>query len=126
MNWRKILIGLLAVAFAVECLYPIGGFLFPEKTLELFGMPANPDTRFLAFVLTWCLLFVAAACGLALWQVAKDVPAGWQLSLVLGYWWIAIGIALAIAYGRTDNLFLDSLKGGLIVIAAHLSGPGRG
>lgn len=122
---RRALTGLLIFAFATELLFPLFGFLVPDRTLGLFKVGVTDDTRFLAFVVSWSLLFVAVICGLALWRVLRGEIDGWYLSYALGYWWIGIGIGLAAVHGRIDNLFLDTLKGLLIVVAAHLSHPRR-
>lgn len=123
MSAKRVLIAILIIAFIIECLYPLGGFLAPDKMLELFRVGVTPDTRFLTFILTWCLLFVAIVCGLTLRLVQKGDPAGWTLSYVLGLWWIGIGLGLCLVYGRIDNLFLDALKGLIITVAAWQSRP---
>lgn len=118
---RKVLIGILGLAFLVECLFPLGGFFLPETALGLFKVGVTPDTLFLGYVSTWCLLFVAIICGLALHWVLKNETAGWTLSYILGAWWIGIGSALYFVYGRVDNLFLDALKGAIILGSAVAS-----
>ena len=118
MNWRKLLLGTLIVSLAIEVLWPILGFFAPSFTLGLFKVAVNADTLFLAFVLAWCLLFVALACGQALLWVKRNVAAGWTLSLILGGWWIGIGVALFAFHGKLENLFLDGLKGAILVAAA--------
>jgi hypothetical protein len=123
MNWRKLLIGILGLAFAIECLWPIGGFLAPEKLLEAFKIQSTPDALFLTFVLAWCLLFVAVICGLALRLVLRNDPKGWTLSYLLGLWWVGIGGTLFLRYGKVENLFLDGLKGALIFAFAWGSRP---
>jgi len=123
MNWRKILIGVLLFATLVEFLFPIGGFLMPEKVLEIFKVAPSPDTLFLTFVAAWLLLFVALVCALTVWLVMKNGRAGWYLAFILGYWWVGIGVGLAIVYQRYDNLVLDALKGLIIAVSAHKSLP---
>ena len=125
MAAKRVLVGILGLAFAIECLFPIGGFLFPARTLGLFGVGVTQDTLFLSAVSTWCLLFVAAVCGLAFVWVVRDDPVGWTLSYVLGTWWIGIGLALFLGYGKIENLFLDALKGAIILGAAIASRPRR-
>ena len=123
MNWRKILIGVLLFATVVEFLFPLGGFLMPERVLELFKVGSSPDTLFMAFVASWLLLFVALVCALTVWLVKQNVRAGWYLSFTLGYWWVGIGVGLAVVYQRYDNLVLDALKGLIIAVSAHKSLP---
>lgn len=120
---RKVLIGILGLAFVIECLFPIGGFFMPDLALSLFKVQSTPDTLFLGHVASWLLLFVAIICGLTLRMVMKNEATGWTLSYILGAWWIGIGTALCVLYGRLDNLFLDALKGLIILVSAYQSRP---
>ncbi len=121
MNARKLLIAILTVSLVIEVLWPVFGFFFPGLLLELFKMAPTPDVHFLAFVISWCLLFVALICGYALKLVLKNHPTGWTLSYILGLWWVGIGGSLFLLHGKIENLFLDGLKGALIVAAAYAS-----
>lgn len=116
--WMKLLLGTLLVAGVIETLWPVLGFGAPDFLLTQFGMQVNADSRFLAFVLAWCLLFVALVCWYAFYLVRKGERAGVQLSLILGLWWVGIGLGLFLGYGRVDNLFLDGLKGAVLALAA--------
>ena len=120
--WKKILVLLLSLSFLLEMLLAVGGFFASDTLLTQFKLSSTPDTAFMGFVLAWLLLFVAIICGLALKLVLGGDRAGWTLSYVLGLWWVAIGIGLWWGYGRIDNLFMDSLKGALIILAARMSG----
>ncbi len=121
MNARKALIAILTVALVIEVLWPVVGFFAPSFLLELFKMAPTPDVSFLAFVISWCLLFVAIVCALALKLVLKNQAMGWTLSYILGFWWVGIGGSLFLIHGKIENLFLDGLKGALIVAAAYAS-----
>jgi Na+-driven multidrug efflux pump len=121
MNARKALIAILTLSLVIEILWPVFGFLAPTFLLELFKMTPTPDLHFLAFVISWCLLFVALVCGYALRQVLRNQPSGWTLSYILGFWWVGIGFSLFFAYGKLENLFLDGVKGALIVAATYAS-----
>ena len=121
MNARKALIAILTVALVIEVLWPVFGFFAPSLLLELFKMAPTPDVSFLAFVISWCLLFIAIICGLALKLVLKNHAIGWTLSYILGFWWVGIGGSLFLIHGKIENLFLDGLKGALIVAAAYAS-----
>jgi hypothetical protein len=119
--WKKILVLLLSVSLLLESLLAAGGFFARELMLTQFKLGYTPDSAFMGFVLAWLLLFVAIICGLALKLVLAGDRAGWTLSRVLGVWWVGIGVGLYLGYGRIDNLFMDSLKGALILLAARLS-----
>jgi hypothetical protein len=125
MNWRKVLVGILGLALVIECLWPIGGFLVPEKLLDGFKIAPTADTLFLTFVLTWCLLFVAIICAITLRLVIQNNPVGWTLSYALGLWWVGIGGSLFLLYGKVENLFLDGLKGAIIAVSAWASRPSK-
>ncbi|RFP64455.1 hypothetical protein D0N36_14145 [Hymenobacter lapidiphilus] len=114
---RTALLILLILSLVFELILTVGGFFAPEMLLAKFGVGVTPDTRFLAFVLAWLLLFVSLAIVLALvwvWRRDGGYPA---LCYLLGFWWIGIGLGLYLGYGRFDNLLLDGLKGVLLVLA---------
>ena len=121
MNARQLLLILLVVSSVIEFLFPLGGFLAPAQMLEIFKVGVTPDTLFLTFILAWSLGFVAIVCALTARLVWGGEPFGWTLSYLLGFWWIGIGVTLFVVHGRVDNLFLDALKGALIVAAAWKS-----
>jgi hypothetical protein len=114
---RSVLLILLVLSLLIELVLAAGGFLAPATLLARFGAGATPDTLFLAHVVAWMLLFVSLVAALALkwvWQRHPDYPV---LCYLLGFWWIGIGLALYLGFGRFDNLLLDSLKGLLLVLA---------
>ena len=84
-------------------------------------MSVTPDTAFLGYIVGWLLLLVSLVCGLALWQVWQRTPDYATLCYLLGFWWIGIGIGIYLAFGKPDNLLLDSLKGLLLVILTNRS-----
>lgn len=122
-GWRKALLIVLGVAFGIEVLWPLGGFLAPSALLQLFKIGETPDTLFLTFVLAWCLLLVALVCGYAFLLVKRSERAGWALSQILGWWWVGIGGTLFLFHGKWENLILDAFKGALIVVFAYQSKP---
>ncbi len=114
---RTLLLILLVLALLFELLLTVGGFFAPDKLLTQFGVGVTPDTRFLAFVVAWLLLFVSLAIGLALVWVWQRHPGYVALCYLLGFWWMGIGLGLYLGYGRFDNLLLDAVKGLLLVLA---------
>lgn len=111
-------LALLGIALVIELLFTLGGFFAPTATLGAFGVSVTPETRFLGHVVAWTLLFITLICGLALKLVLRNDAVGWTLSYVMGVWWIGIGLALCFGYGQLPNLFIDTLKGALLVLAA--------
>ena len=113
---RTLLLIVLFVALLLELALTGGSFFAPAQTLALFGVKYGPSNAFLGYVLGWLLLFVSMVCGVALIQVQKRRPGFATWCYLLGVWWIGIGIGIYLAYGKPDNLLLDSVKGLLIVI----------
>ena len=91
-------------------------FFAPAFTLKQFGVVYSPDTTFLAYIVGWLLLFVSLVAAVALVQVQRRRPGFATWCYLLGLWWIGIGIGIYFAFGKPDNLLLDSAKGLLIVI----------
>lgn len=113
---RTLLLVVLSIALLIELALTGGAFFAPAFTLAQFGVKYGPEMTFLAYIVGWFLLFVSLAAAVALAQV-------WQRRLgfatwcyLLGLWWIGIGIGIYYAFGKPDNLFLDSVKGLFIVI----------
>jgi len=118
---RTLLMAILVLALFVELALTGGAFFARDLTLQQFGVVTTPDTSFLGYVVAWLLFFVSLVCGLALWQVWQRQPAYATLCYLLGFWWMGIGVGIYVAFGRPDNLILDSLKGLLIVILTNRS-----
>lgn len=118
---RNLLLAILTLALLIELALTGGAFFARELTLQQFGVTTTPDTSFLGYIVAWTLFFVSLVCGLALWRVWERQPGYTTLCYLLGFWWIGIGIGIYVAFGKPDNLLLDSLKGLLIVILTSLS-----
>ena len=122
---RTLLLLVLAIAVVLELALTVGAFFFPAFTLAQFGVTYGPETKFLAYLTGWFLLFVTLAAGLA-WAWVRQGHAGAAgLCYLLGGWWIGIGIGIFVAFGKPDNLLLDTLKGLLIVVLTWRGQRGR-
>ncbi len=122
---RRFLLLLLFVAIVLELALTGGAFFAPAFTLGKFGVKYGPDTAFLAYLTGWFLLFVSAVAGLALawvWQRQRHFAA---LCYLLGLWWVGIGTGIYAAFGKPDNLLLDSLKGLLLIFLTWRCQSGR-
>ena len=122
---RFFLLLLLFGALVLELALTGGAFFAPAFTLGKFGVKYGPDTAFLAYLTGWFLLFVSAVAGLAfawVWQRQRHFAA---LCYLLGLWWVGIGIGIYAAFGKPDNLLLDSLKGLLLIFLAWSYQRGR-
>ena len=122
---RTLLLLILAIAVLLELALTVGAFFFPVFTLAQFGVAYGPETRFLAYLTGWFLLLVTLAAALA-WAWVRQRHAGAAgLCYLLGVWWIGIGIGIFVAFGKPDNLLLDTLKGLLIVVLTWRGHRGR-
>lgn len=122
---RKLLLLVLLVAFLIELALTGGAFFAPKFTLTQFGVNFGPDTVFLTYIVGWLLGFVTLVALVALLQVWQRRPTYATWCYVLGVWWMGIGIGIYFAFGKPDNLLLDSVKGLLIVILAWRCQVGR-
>jgi hypothetical protein len=113
---RTLLLVVLLIALFIEVALTGGAFFAPAFTLAQFGVKYGPETRFLTYILGWLLGFVSLAALVALVQVAQRQRGYAAWCYVLGVWWVGIGIGIYFAFGKPDNLLLDSVKGLLIVV----------
>jgi hypothetical protein len=113
---RTLLLIVLVVALFLELALTGGAFFAPAFTLAQFGVKYGPETTFLAYIVAWLLLFVSLVAAVATVQVWQRRPGFASWCYLLGLWWIGIGIGIYVAFGKPDNLLLDSVKGLLIVI----------
>lgn len=120
---RRILIVSLALAGLLELALTVGGFVAPGMLLEAFKVGGSSDTFFLGDVIAWLLMAVTVMCALSLRWVLAGKSVGWSMALILGVWWVGIGLDLALRFGSMPNLVLDSLKGAVIATSAWLSRP---
>jgi hypothetical protein len=112
---RTLLLIILAISAILELGLTGGAFFYPTLTLAQFKVNYGPETTFLAYITGWFLLLVALLALLALVRVWQRRPGYAGLCYLLGLWWIGLGVGIYVAFGRPDNLLLDSLKGVLIV-----------
>ena len=113
---RTLLLVVLLIALLLELALTGGAFVAPVFTLAQFGVKYGPETTFLAYIVAWFLLFVSLVAAVALAQVWQRRPGFATWCHLLGVWWIGIGVGIFYAFGKPDNLLLDSVKGILIVI----------
>ncbi|WP_305031909.1 hypothetical protein [Hymenobacter convexus] len=113
---RTLLLVVLSIALLLEVALTGGAFFAPAFTLTQFGVKYGPETTFLTYIVGWLLGFVSLVALVALVQVWQRQRGYATWCYVLGLWWIGIGIGIYYAFGKPDNLLLDSVKGLLIVI----------
>ena len=114
---KKILVGVLALSTVIETFLGIGALLSPEKMMGLFGITTiTPDVLYMACIISWLCLVVSVLTGLATFWVYKDRCHGYTLSLILGAFWLGIGLHLGLVFSRPQHLVLDAAKGLLIIV----------
>ena len=113
---RTLLLIILLIALLLELALTGGAFFAPVFTLTQFGVKYGPETTFLVYIVAWFLLFVSLVAAVALAQVWQQRSGFAIWCYLLGVWWIGIGVGIYYAFGKPDNLLLDSVKGILIVI----------
>ncbi|GAA3982619.1 hypothetical protein [Hymenobacter antarcticus] len=113
---RTLLLVVLSIALLLELALTGGAFFAPVFTLTQFGVKYGPETTFLAYIVAWFLFFVSLVAAVALAQVWQRRPGFATWCYLLGLWWVGIGIGIYYAFGKPDNLLLDSVKGILIVV----------
>ena len=113
---KNLLLIFLSLAMLIDAALAGIAFVNPAKALELFEVGYNNDTAFLAYIIAWFCLLFSSLCALAVILLKNEIPGYRPLIFVIGCWSIGIGIGIYIVFKKTDNLFLDSLKGLIIVI----------
>jgi hypothetical protein len=112
---RKLLIAVLILSFIIEVGLAGGIFFAKDLISKQFGVTMNQDTEFLSYIVGWLCIFVSLIIGLAIYQLWNNNPNYATLCYIMGYFWIAIGSAIFVAFHKPDNLVIDTLKGMLIV-----------
>lgn len=111
---KKALIVVLIIAFLIEAVLTFLCFFMPVKTFELFGMPYNEAYAFLGYLTGWFLLLISTLIAFAIYSLIKNKDVT-SLIYILGIWWTFLGIAIYFKFGKPDNLYLDSVKGVVLV-----------
>lgn len=122
---RKLLIALLIISLLIELAIAFGAIITPRFALQQFKIGETPDTAFLAYTVGWLCLFVSLICALVLYRVWYGKGDYATLGYLLGFWWIALGIGIYIAFGKADNLLLNSLKGLLLTVLINKAMAGE-
>lgn len=116
---KKALVFVLSLSALVELYLALGVLFKPEMMMQSFGIASlTGEISYMAAIIGWfCLLTTAAAVLSALW-VWQSRREGYTLALVLGLFWIGIGLHLGLGFARPQHLGLDAAKGLLILILA--------
>src|ERR1700712_1110231 len=121
--WKTLLLATLLFALVVECAMTAAGFFAPVMMLEKFQIAPDGGTLFLGHVIAWFLLLVDGMIVYAIRAVRRGDRQGWTMTRYLAGWWVLLGISIFVFFRRPDNLFLDSLKGLILLVAAQKTQP---
>lgn len=115
----------LVIALALELLSEVAAsvvaLFYPLQGLKEFHVDVSPGTIFESFVIGLLFGLVSAIIAAAIYYICKKSWVGWKISYVLGVFWVIFGGSLFLAYGRTENLYLDFCPGLLIIILTFFS-----
>ena len=108
---KTTLIYFLGLSLFIEFILSVFGILFTELGLTIFGIETNNQTLFLGSVIGWLCLFVTMIIFLGMYYLIKNKSTVFGILYCLGIFWILIGLGIYFKFDRNDNLFLDSIKG---------------
>lgn len=111
IKMKTTLIYFLGLSLFIEFILSVFGILFTELGLTIFGIETNNQTLFLGSVIGWLCLFVTMIIFLGMYFLIKNKSTVFGILYCLGIFWILIGLGIYFKFDRTDNLFLDSIKG---------------
>jgi hypothetical protein len=117
---KKYIIITLAIAFVIELALTFLAFFMPSTAAELFQMKYSNENAFLVFIIAWFLLLVTVFIGYIIYLLIKNQDAT-QFIYIIGFWWLGLGVGVYFAFGKYDNLLLDSSKGILLLVLNYLN-----
>ncbi len=112
---KKYILITLAIAFVIELALTFLAFFMPTTAAELFQMKYSGENAFLVFIIAWFLLLLTSIIGYIIYLLRNKKNAK-ELIYIIGFWWIGLGIGVYLAFGKFDNLMLDSTKGLVLVL----------
>lgn len=117
---KKTLVIILWVSIAFELILGLGILLFPTSLMGVFAITTiNDELLYLAAIVGWfCLLTTLIAFASVQW-IRQGQNKGYILAMILGAFWIGIGLHLALVFQRPQHLILDAAKGLVIFILAY-------
>ena len=119
IKMKTTLIYFLGLSLFIEFILSVFGILFTELGLIIFGIETNNQTLFLGSVIGWLCLFVTMIIFLGMYFLIKNKSTVFGILYCLGIFWILIGLGIYFKFDRTDNLFLDSIKGLILVLLTY-------
>ncbi len=112
---KKYILITLAIAFVIELALTVLAFFMPATAAELFQMKYSGENAFLVFITACFLFLVTSIIGYIIYLLRNKKNAK-ELIYIIGFWWIGLGIGVYLAFGKFDNLMLDSTKGLVLVL----------
>ncbi len=108
---RNFLIVLLVLSGVFEIYQTVCAFLNPLWILSILQIPDSVGARTINHITAWFLLLVSVLILTCIQWVRRQKSEGLTLAIILGLWWVGIGIGIFVASGISTNLYADSLKG---------------
>ncbi len=112
---KKLLIVVLGISLIIELALAVMCFFMPVTAFEFLALKYDETYILLGHIIAWFLLLVSSLLLYTIYCLIKNKDCSFLLYL-LGIWWIFLGIGIYLKFGRPDNLFLDSLKGLVIIV----------
>ena len=117
---KNLLLLTLLLAVVIEIALTVLCFFKPTIALQLFGLQYNEQTSFLGYIIAWFCLLVSALIVYAALLLKNNNTAHKTIIYILGCWWFFLGIGIYINFKKADNLFIDSLKGAILIALTYL------
>ncbi len=116
------LLAVLGFSTLVELYLGLGVLFKPEMLMQSFGVTAiNGEILYMAAIIGWFCLLTTAAAALSAWWVWNSRVEGCILAVVLGIFWVGIGLHLGFGFARPQHFALDAAKGFAIIVLAVLN-----
>ena len=119
---NKSLIVVLAISTLIEVYLGVAILAAPAHMMHDFSISTlNDEVLYMATTIGWFCLVTAAIVGLSTYWVYQQKSEGLYLAIILGVFWLGIGLHLGIGFARPQHLVLDAAKGAIILVLAMLS-----
>lgn len=117
---RTALFWIFALSSVWESIITVSLFIYPEFEAGQFHGTVNETTIFYSNLIGGFMILFSALCWLCTFQLKKRDPHGKTLALMIGIFWVYIGIGLYLHQGAPVYVLGDTFRGAVIVALACL------